>query len=294
MVAVLFVSCFGLPCFAGCPSADLTGDCRVDFNDFAVFAEQWLTDGVPYPILNGMTWVSIDDPGIGGDHEGFNGQMSKYETTNAQYCEFLNAADVNVYTNIDNYNQVYATSDYSHSQPYYNLDGPGENYDLAEYGGKARINYSGGSFTVDSGFENHPVTYVSCYGATAFCNYYGYRLPTEWEWQAVADYDGTYIYGCGVNINNTIANYYGSDHPDGTTIVGSMGDSLGYGYGMCDMAGNVFEWTSTSDSPPYESQRVLCGGSWMDNRDHCKVSYVRSIIPWSWGCFTGFRACKSN
>jgi hypothetical protein len=32
-----------------------------------------------------MTWVSINDPGVSG-HEAFNGQMSKYETTNAQYC----------------------------------------------------------------------------------------------------------------------------------------------------------------------------------------------------------------
>ena len=77
--------------FAACPSADLTGDCRVDFNDFAVMASQWLDDGYSLPLLNGMTWVDINDPGVSG-HEGFNGQMGKYETTNAQYCEFLNAA----------------------------------------------------------------------------------------------------------------------------------------------------------------------------------------------------------
>jgi formylglycine-generating enzyme required for sulfatase activity len=80
------------------------------------------------------------------------------------------------------------------------------------------------------------------HGATAFCNYYGYRLPTEWEWQAVADYDGSFTHGCGTSINNSIANYYYSTHPNGTTIVGAFG---AYGYGMCDMAGNVLEWTST-------------------------------------------------
>ena len=41
--------------------------------------------------LTGMVWVSINDPGV-PEHEGFVGQMSKYETTNAQYCQFLNAA----------------------------------------------------------------------------------------------------------------------------------------------------------------------------------------------------------
>ena len=38
-----------------------------------------------------ITWVSINDPGVSG-HESFNGEMSKYETTNAQYCQYLNAA----------------------------------------------------------------------------------------------------------------------------------------------------------------------------------------------------------
>jgi len=91
LIAVLFVSCFGLPCFAVCPTAELTGDCVVDFKDFAKMAEQWLTEGIPTPIIYGMTWVSINDPGVSG-HEKFDGQMSKYETTNAQYCQFLNVA----------------------------------------------------------------------------------------------------------------------------------------------------------------------------------------------------------
>ena len=85
-------------CFAACPSADLTGDCFVDFNDFAlmaaqwpatdfndvaVMANEWLTTGSVGP--DGMVWVDINDPGVSG-HEGFNGQMSKYETTNAKFC----------------------------------------------------------------------------------------------------------------------------------------------------------------------------------------------------------------
>ena len=46
------------------------------------------------------------------------------------------------------------------------------------------------------------MTYVTWYGATAICNYYGYRLPTELEWQAVADYEGEFNYGCGIDIDN--------------------------------------------------------------------------------------------
>jgi len=212
--------------------------------------------------------------------------MSKYETTNAQYCEYLNAAkasnQITVYTD----NVVYATSDTSHSQPYYNLAGPGTTYNGAINGGAARINYSGGSFTVDGGFENHPVTYVTWYGAMAFCNYYGYRLPTEWEWQAVADYDGSYTYGCGPSINNSIANYLNSTHPFGTTAVGVFGT---YGYGMCDMAGNVSEWASSIYSG---SGRVYRGSAWLTNDYDSTVSYRNYYNPFVSTAALGFRVCR--
>ncbi|MFA6186761.1 MAG: M6 family metalloprotease domain-containing protein [Phycisphaerae bacterium] len=297
-----------------CPEADLSGDCVVNFKDFALLANWWLYDcnasnawcgGADFDLSgdagiedvavladqwlvnsgpDGMVWVPINDSGIGGGHEGFIGEMSKYETTNAQYCQFLNAAKalnrITVYTD----NVVYAISDTSHSQPYYDLAGAGYNQNGAVNGGAARINYSGGVFTVDSGFENHPVTYVSWYGATAFCNYYGYRLPTEWEWQAIADYDGSFIYGCGITINNSIANYYGSTHPDGTTVVGTFG---AYGYGMCDMAGNVWEWTSTVDG----SSRVIRGGCWLHISNFCTVSYRSNSVPYYSYNYVGFRVC---
>jgi hypothetical protein len=206
--------------------------------------------------LTGMVWVSINDPG-------FTGQMSKYETTNAQYCQFLNAAkasgDITVSgSTVYGANGTNPGEDFD-SQVYYDLAGAGYNYCGVTGGGAARINYSGGVFSVDSGFENHPVTYVNWYGATAFCNYYGYRLPSEWEWRAVADYDGSYPYPCGLTINNSIANYCGSTHPYGTTSVGAFGT---YGYGMCDMAGNVWELTSSLWDPPQDGDRSLCGLCW--------------------------------
>lgn len=153
--------------------------------------------------------------------------------------------------------------------------------------GAARINYNGGVFSVDSGFENHPITYASWYGATAFCNYYGYRLPTEWEWQAVADYTGSFVYGCGTDINNSIANYYSSTHPDGTTTVGAFG---AYGYGMCDMAGNVCEWTSSLLD--LFSGYAICGGRWFDNSSGCSVRVRFYCYPDSPGYELGFRVCR--
>ena len=241
-------------------------------------------EGTAGPSL--MVWVYINDPGVSG-HENFTGYMSKYETTNAQYCEYLNAAKASGDITVSGSYVKGASGPYS-GQTYYYLAGSGSNYNGATNGGSARINWTGSSFTVDSGFENHPVTYVSWYGSTTFASYYGWRLPTEWEWQAVADYNGSYIYGCGPTINNSIANCYNSTHPDGTTVVGSFGT---YGYGMCDMAGNVLEWTSTT-STVSSSSRVLCGGCWDDHGGDCTVSDRYDYAPDDAGIIIGFRVCR--
>lgn len=296
--AVLLLSTSG---HAACPTADLSGDCKVGLADLAVMAgqwagepnmpllydmaSQWLTEGVPVDPEN-LVWVYIDDPGVSG-HEGFNGYMSRYETTNAQYCQYLNAAKASNDITVSS-NYVVGTSGPYSGQNYYYLAGPGYTVNGATYGGAARINWTGSSFTVDSGFEKHPVTYVSWYGSTAFASYYGYRLPTEWEWQAVADYNGSYTYGCGTSINNSIANYHNSTHPNGTTVVGSF-DS--YGYGMCDMAGNVWEWTNSIWDPQY-SYRVFRGGGWLSNDFNCTVS--RRVISYPYYTYydLGFRVCR--
>jgi len=282
LATALLISCFGMSCFAACPAADLTGDCVVNFKDFAVFAEQWLTYGIPTPVLNGMTWVSVSDPGVSG-HESFIGEMAKYETTNAQYCQYLNAAKASGAITISGSHVVGASGPYS-GHNYYDIAGAGYSTDGATNGGAARINWTGSSFTVDIGFENHPVTYVSFYGSTAFVDYYGWRLPTEWEWQAVADYDGSYIYGCGTTINNSIVNNYGSTHPKGTTVVGAFG---AYGYGMCDMAGNVTEWTSSL----HGGFPITRGGYWYGNDYDCVVSSWNVSFLDGMYEYLGFRVC---
>ncbi len=277
--------------------ADLHEDSLVNSLDLGVFVDKWLDccprgwplayDYLP-EVSDAMVWISIDDPGVSG-HEPFNREMSKYETTNAQYCQFLNEAltSGDLIVDVDIIRGAIGSNsgiDFD-GEVYYNLAGSGYTLDGATDGGAERINYTGGSFTVDNGFENHPVTYVSWYGATAFCNYYDYRLPTKWEWQAVADYDGSYIYGCGTSINNSIANYLGSTHPDGTIPVGSLGDPSGYGYEMCDMAGNVWEWTS---------DRFALGGCWSVNDTDCEVSSTHSHAPDYTDDPTGFRVCQGS
>jgi rhodanese-related sulfurtransferase len=246
-------------------------------------------DGYDYPRLawepgpnTPLGFVNINDPG-------FRGQMSRYEVTNAQYCDFLNAALASGDITIDG-NDVYGAGgsnsgeDYV-GQRYYRCDGSGYTGYGATNGGAARIHYNEGTFSVDEGFGNDPVTYVSWYGAMAFCSYYGYSLPTEDQWQAVADYDGTYIYGCGETIDPAIANYRDSAHPDGTVPVGSYGL---YGYGLSDLAGNVWEWTSSG----LDGNRVFRGGSMGSIDADCDVSIRGDGIPYANYWDIGFRVCR--
>jgi len=306
LVVFVFSGGWGL---ADCPSADLTGDCFVDSEDFALLANQWLTgydfndlatmanewlmEGVPEDPCN-LAWATINDPGIGGGHEGFIGQMSKYETTNAQYCQFLNAARASGDITISN-NLVYG-ADGSNG----GADFLGEIYcDTYVADSDSQITYSGGTFSVRNrdGYDmsNHPVVLVSWYGATAFCNYYGYRLPTEWEWQAVADHHGEFTYGCGTTIDQTKANYYlGSGNycnPLGLSsypYTSPVSHYSSFGYGMNDMAGNVWEWTSTV----FGNYRILCGGSWNSYVQYCTVSYRSNDPPHDSYSNVGFRVCR--
>ena len=298
LISIVVIAVSGNFCFADCPSADIGGDCIVDFNDFALLAaewsvtdfndvaamaNEWLSEGVPNDPCN-LVWVDINDPGVPG-HEGFNGEMSKYETTNAQYCQYLNSAMNDGLITIYN-NDVYAVSDTSHRQIYFELY-PGSS-------SVSQITYSGGVFSVRSrdgySMANHPVVEVSWYGATAFCNYYGYRLPTEWEWQAVADYDGSYTYGCGITIDHSKANYRQSNplNLSSEPYTSPVDYYSSYGYGMNDMAGNVWEWTSTVSG----NYRVLRGGSLYLSYGSCTVSKRGTGYPYGSSDSVGFRVCR--
>lgn len=128
------------------------------------------------------------------------------------------------------------------------------------------------------GKANHPVTHISWDDAVAFCNWVSdrsklnVRLPSEAEWEKGArGTDGrTYAWGNQM-IDKSRANY-NLDVGD-TTKVGQyspLGDSP---YGLQDMLGNVWEWTSSLYKPyPYNANdgresdssrdaRVLRGGS---------------------------------
>ncbi len=118
-----------------------------------------------------------------------------------------------------------------------------------------------------SGKENHPINCVDWNQATAYCGFVGKRLPTEEEWEyAARGTDGrTYSWGNGAPGGQLCWN----GGQKGTCEVGSYpsGDSP---FGLHDMAGNVWEWTSSGYSADYSKNRangsrVLRGGGWSDS-----------------------------
>ena len=104
--------------------ADINSDGQIDLEDLQAIAGILLNEGSPFiaPCSMPIVWVTINDPGVPG-HEGFSGQMSKYETTNAQYCQFLNSAKADGLITVYN-NNVYAVSDTTHSQIYFSTTTP--------------------------------------------------------------------------------------------------------------------------------------------------------------------------
>ncbi len=228
----------------------------------------------------GMTWVYIDDDtGLLGFGP-FQGYMSKYETTNAQFCQYLNDAltsgDITIGPDGIVYGAIGSNSGVDYiNEPYFKTYPSASIY--------SQISYSDGVFDVRDreGFDmsDHPVVVVSWYGVMAFADYYGYRLPQIWEWQSVGDFDGSFIYGCGLTINRDMANYFEwnplglSSYPY-TSPVGNYPD---YGYGLCDMAGNVFEWTGTYKTlMSGGTARIYHGGGWASYSSDCKVLYETS------------------
>lgn len=143
---------------------------------------------------------------------------------------------------------------------------------------------------------NHPANCVDWNQATAFCAWVGGRLPTEDEWYAEASNRKTRTYPWGnQEVTCDYAIWGDGDRTDGCgknstwpVCSKTAGNSVS---GLCDMGGNVWEWTSTSDG----AARVLRGGSWLyGNPESIRAESRLRVVPSNRLYVNGFRCGRSS
>jgi formylglycine-generating enzyme len=186
----------------------------------------------------------------------------------------------------------------------------------------AQWRHPGGPESHWSDKPHHPAVHVSHNDALAYCIWAGRRLPTEaeWEYAARGGLNGKrYVWGdellgadgkhlCNIWQGTFPMNNSADDGFVGTAPVKTFPAN---GYGLFEMAGNIWEWCSDwylpryyRNSPPHNPQgptvgagRVMRGGSYLCHDSYCnryRVAARTSNSPESSSGNCGFRTIAAS
>jgi len=145
----------------------------------------------------------------------------------------------------------------------------------------------------------HPVTYVDWHDAQAFAEWCGANLPSEAQWEKSARGDRGAIFPWGDNLPgegfSNFNNIVGDTSPVSNHPLGASQ------YGVEDLAGNVWEWTSSLYKPyPYKKEdgrenksasekRVVRGGNYLSSARNIRCADRDSFYPGAKDVYLGFR-----
>lgn len=167
------------------------------------------------------------------------------------------------------------------------------------------IEFDGVQYTmVNPGFyANHPVTFVTWWGAAEYCRVLNRRLPNEAEWERAARGPQNYTYPWGFQFDITRAMSSITANA-GTVPVEEYANGQSP-YGVLNMAGNVEEWVNdwyqadyykqdgaagpNPQGPAVGIERVIRGGSWDTIPLFLRAVHRRSAAPDQPSASIGFR-----
>jgi len=323
MKRIIFIALLLMVVAAGCGSAP-TGTPPII--DTGVDSNAWVTvpaGAYPSGLHDHMTPMDYDY------------EIMVTDVTVEQYANFLNEAlaanaitvgviDVDAGFNVDDNElvaprQVEGVGGEYPGDPY---DGhkhemkilPGTKLYVPLKGDGIHVTFDGSKFVPAPEYANHPMTMVSWFGANAYCQFYGWRLPLDKEWEKAArgtevDEKGhgrPFPWGDDIRPNN--ANYYASFDLFEEALGSKLGSTTPVGfyngknyegyqtldspspYGLYDMAGNVWQWVG--DDFPDMHYRYLRGGSYYSYEVDLRVWKINSSGPETYEPDIGFRCAR--
>jgi len=247
------------------------------------------TTAAPGPAPAGMVWIPGGEFYMGC--EGFREAtpvhlvyvdgfwMDKTEVTNEQFEQFIKATnyvtEAEKQPNQKDFPKVAADK----LKPFsivFKKPGPNDYVSLEEHTGWWDVSYGAcwkhpeGPGSTIKGREKHPVVHISYNDALAYCKWAKKRLPTEAEWEFAARGGlDRKIFCWGDDLTpggKWMANVWQGNFPyantreDGFEGTAPVGSYPANGYGLHDMAGNVWEWCADWYRENYYEKSRVVGG----------------------------------